>query len=78
MSTRARISIWVTSTRGASQIRYNTVGRFVSTPVNDISNNLTGQPLQPTSSTAAFWDSVLATVVADINAQAAAAAAHNP
>lgn len=66
MAQRARISIWVTSTRGASQIRYNTIGRYVSTDVNTLANTLSGQPIQPTSSAAAFWESVIAAVVADI------------
>jgi len=76
MANRARISIWVTSTRGASQIRYNTVGRYVTLDVNTLANYLQGQPIQPTSSVSAFWDAVIATVVADINAGAAAAALH--
>ena len=75
MANRARISIWVTSTRGAAQIRYGTVGRYVSLNVNTLANFMPGQPIQPTSSPAAFWDSVIALVVADINAQAASAAA---
>lgn len=68
MATRARISIWVTSTRGASQVRYNTVGRYVSTNVNTVQNNLPSEPIQPTSSPQAFWESVLQLVLADVTA----------
>lgn len=68
MANRARISIWVTSTRGASQVRYNTVGRYVSTDVNTISDYLHSQPIFTTASPAAFWLAVLPIVQADITA----------
>lgn len=75
MATRARISITVTSTRGASQIRYNTVGRYVSTNVNTISDFLQDQPILTTSSPEAFWGAVIAIVQADIAARGLAAGA---
>jgi len=75
MATRARISITVTSTRGASQIRYNTVGRYVSTNVNTISDFLQDQPILTTASPEAFWTAVIAIVKADIAARGLAAGA---
>lgn len=66
MSTRAQLRVWVGSTRGASQIRYNTLGRYVSTPVNTIRNYLPREAIQPTTTPEAFWQSVIDVVLADI------------
>lgn len=66
MATLAKLTVRVTSTRGASQVRYSTSGKYVSLDVNTLSAYLSGQPIQPTSSVAAFWTSVLAIVAAKI------------
>ena len=58
------MSITVTASRGASRITFSTQGRYISLPVNGISEQLARQPIQPTSSPLAFWQSVLATVTA--------------
>jgi len=69
MANRARINIWVTQTRSESQVRYSTVGVYGRINVNTISDQLPGQPLFTTSSAAAFWEAVLAVVLADIEAK---------
>lgn len=58
------MSITVTASRGASRITFSTQGRYISLPVNGISEQLARQPIQPTTSPLAFWQSVLAVVTA--------------
>lgn len=60
MATTAKLTIFVTSTRGASKVRVGTVGKYVSTPVNDIELTLAGQPLFSTASSKVFWQAVMA------------------
>lgn len=64
------MSITVTSSRGASHVTFSTQGRYISLPVNGIRADLPRQPIQPTSSSLAFWQSVLAIVVAELPAVA--------
>lgn len=64
MANRAGMSITVTASRGASRITFSTQGRYISLPVNGISEQLARQPIQPTTSPLAFWQSVLAVVTA--------------
>lgn len=71
MASTAGINIRVTASRGASRIRYSTRGRYISLPTNGLSDDLARQPIQPTSSAAAFWESVVGIVLADIEANAA-------
>jgi len=59
MATRARMTLTVTSTRGATQVTITSVGRYVSTDVNKYSIYLPSEPLQPTATQAAFWLSIL-------------------
>jgi hypothetical protein len=66
MAAQAKLTIRVQSSRGASKISYSTSGRYVSLPTNILGNQLTRQPIQPTSSDKAFWESVIAIVNADI------------
>jgi hypothetical protein len=68
MASQAKLTIRVGSSRGASTVQYSTNGRYVSLPTNSLTNNLAGQPIQPTASQKAFWLSVLAIVTADITA----------
>lgn len=68
MAQKAEIKIRVTASRGASTIAYNTTGRYVSFQTAGLSNDLTRQPIQPTSSLEGFWQSVVALVLADIEA----------
>jgi hypothetical protein len=68
MANQAKITIRVTSARGSSGISYSTSGRYVSLPTNGISDDLMQQPIQPTSSAKAFWQSVIAVVAADLAA----------
>lgn len=60
MATRARMTLTVTSTRGATQLTITSIGRYVSTDMNKYSIYLPSEPIQPTSSQAAFWLSILA------------------
>jgi hypothetical protein len=68
MASQAKLTVRVTSQRGSSAISYSTSGRYINLPTNAISDDLTRQPIQPTSSAKAFWLSVLAVVTADVNA----------
>jgi len=65
MATQAKITIRVTSTRGASTVSFISAGTYVSTPENGYSVTLTGQPIQPTTDQKTFWSSVLALVQAN-------------
>lgn len=68
MATQAKITIRVTSTRGASTVSFSSTGTYVSTAVNGYSVTLTDQPIQPTTDNKTFWTSVLALVQAEIAA----------
>lgn len=68
MGSLGKLTIRVGSSRGASTIQYSTNGKYVSLPVNTLTNNLKRQPIQPTASAQAFWLSVLAIITADITA----------
>lgn len=66
MANQAKMTITVTAQRGASTINFSTKGRYISLPVNGISASLLRQPIQPTASSLAFWQSVLAVVSAEL------------
>lgn len=68
MATQAKITVRVSSSRGASTVEFSSAGTYVSTPVNGYSVTLTGQPIQPTTDDKTFWLSVLAIVQANIMA----------
>lgn len=60
------MTITVTASRGASNISFSTKGRYISLPVNGISADMPRQPVQPTASALAFWQSVIAAVTAEL------------
>lgn len=62
MANQAKMTITVTSQRGASTINFSTKGSYISLPVNGITANLPRQPVQPTANALVFWQSVLAVV----------------
>lgn len=66
MANRARMTITVTASRGASNVSFQTKGRYISLPVNGLGANLPRQPVQPTANELAFWQSVLAIVTAEL------------
>lgn len=66
MANRARMTITVTASRGASNISFQTKGRYISLPVNGLGANMPRQPVQPTANELAFWQSVLAAVTAEL------------
>ncbi len=68
MATTAKMTLFVTSTRGASQVRIGTVGKYISTPVNDVEIKLTGLPLLSTATSKIFWQAVLAQATTAVNA----------
>jgi hypothetical protein len=70
MANQAKMTITVTSQRGASTINFSTKGRYISLPVNGISANLPRQPVQPTANSLVFWQSVIAIVTAELPAAA--------
>lgn len=70
MASKAEIVVRVYSSRGASKIEYRSKGRYVSFTTAGLTDVLDRQAIQPTSTLAAFWLSVLGLVVADITANA--------
>lgn len=70
MANQAKMTITVTSQRGASTITFSTKGRYISLPVNGISAGLPRQPVQPTANSLVFWQSVIAIVTAQLPAAA--------
>lgn len=70
MANQAKMTITVGANRGSSTIAFSTKGRYISLPVNGISADLLRQPIQPTASAVAFWQSVLAIVTAQLPAAA--------
>lgn len=68
MATQAKITVRVTSSRGASTVAFSSAGTYVSTPENGYSVSLPGQPILPTTDQKTFWTAVLAIVQAQITA----------
>jgi hypothetical protein len=68
MANLAKLTVRVTSQRGASNISISSAGRYISLPTNGIAIGLPRSPIQPTSTNGAFWRSVLTIVTAQINA----------
>lgn len=68
MAEIAKLTVRVTSSRTASVVRTSTTGRYISTPVNTIDLNATGQPIFTNATAKAFWTSVLVAVQAEIAA----------
>lgn len=66
MANQASITIRVSASRGASRVQYSTKGRYISFPVNGLTEDLARQAIQPTSSAVAFWTSVLNLVLTEI------------
>ena len=66
MSNLAKMTVRVTSTRGASNVSFSSAGKYVSLATNGISVSLPRSPIQPTSTSGAFWRSVLAIVQAQV------------
>lgn len=62
------MTVRVTSQRGSSGVSFSTAGRYISLPTNGISQDLARQPVQPTLSAKAFWQSVLVIVTAAVEA----------
>lgn len=60
MASMAKMTIRVTSSRGASTVRISSNGRYVSFNTSGYQRTLSGQPVQPTTSLQAFWASILA------------------
>lgn len=68
MASQSKLTIRVRSARGSSTVDYSTTGRYINLQTNGISADLPRQPIQPTTTAKAFWQSVLAIVTAEINA----------
>lgn len=68
MSSTAGMRITVGSSRGASSLRISTNGRYISLATNDITIDAPRQPIQPTSTSKAFWLSILALATAQVEA----------
>ena len=68
MAAQAKITVRVTSSRGASTVQFSSAGTYVSTPENGYSVTLTDQAILPTTDQRTFWTAVLAVVQAYITA----------
>lgn len=68
MANTAGMRITVGSSRGASSLRISTSGRYISLAANDIAVDAPRQPIQPTTSSKAFWLSILALATAQVQA----------
>ena len=68
MANQAKMTIRVGASRGASNVSFSTAGKYISLPVNGFHQAMPRQPVQPTSSAKAFWQSILAIVTAEVNA----------
>lgn len=68
VATVAKMTVRVSSSRSASRVQVSSNGRYISTPMNTIELNETGQPIYTTASPKAFWTAVLADVQAAIAA----------
>lgn len=66
MANQAKMTITVTSQRGASSINFSTKGSYISLPVNGITASLPRQPVLPTANALAFWQAVMAIVTAEL------------
>lgn len=67
MASQAKMTIRVTSSRGASTVSYSTNGRYVSFNAAGLNEQLLQQPIQPTTGLSAFWTSVLEIVQASVD-----------
>lgn len=68
MAAESKLTVRVRSARGSSTISYSTTGRYINLQTNGLGSTVPREPIQPTSSSKAFWQSVLAVVTAEINA----------
>jgi hypothetical protein len=68
VATVAKLTVRVGSSRSSSTVKTGTTGVYLSTPMNTIEINSTGQPIFTTASPKAFWTAVLAAVQAEIAA----------
>lgn len=68
MATPTKLTVRVSSSRSASVVKVSTAGQYMSTSMNTITIDATGQPIFTTSSPKAFWTAVLAAVQAEIAA----------
>lgn len=66
MANQAKMTITVSSQRGASTVNFSTKGSYISLAVNGITANLPRQPVLSTASSLAFWQSVLAIVTTEL------------
>lgn len=68
MANQSKMTIRVVGTRSGSTLTISTTGRYGALSTGGIRIYQLNQPLQPTSSQQAFWESVLALATAQIEA----------
>jgi hypothetical protein len=66
VATTAKLTVFVTSTRGKSIVRIGTTGKYVSTPVNTVEIVVNPAPLMTTATVGDFWRAVMAVVNAQL------------
>jgi hypothetical protein len=66
MAAESKLTIRVSTSRGATTVRYSTTGRYIRLLTNGINGVLTNQPTQPNGTSEEFWAAVLPLVTAAI------------
>ena len=66
MSAESKLTIRVSSSRGASTIRYSTTGKYGRLLTNGLNDVMTELPLLTTTSSRDFWTAVLPFIVSSI------------
>lgn len=66
MAAESKITIRVSSSRGATTVRYSTTGRYQRLQTNGLNNVLMSLPQQPTTNSRVFWEAILPLVQSDI------------
>jgi len=66
LASRSTLTITVTKSNSASTVLYRDKGRYATINTNTVYRNLLGQPLFTTASEKAFWEAVVAVVLADL------------
>ncbi len=68
MARPAKLIVSVSSNRNSSTVTYSSQGQYRSFTVNDVGNDIKPAPVFTTSGSKAYWEAVLALVLADITA----------
>jgi hypothetical protein len=68
MASPSKLTIRVTLNKTSSTISYSTTGIYGRLTTGNVKDTINLAALQPTTGSKAFWESVMAAVIADITA----------